>query len=383
MIAHNFPRFTSDYYGKFIKDLCDGLAPYAVIEILVPADPRKESYFDLPTSIRSVYHLKCSRKPVFYRGLAHIYKNPSTWKALFSFIRQVARWNPLSSEGYDVINAHWWFPGGVAAYLLSRKLKIPYIITAHGTEISVAARKWWLKPLAKFVLSRADKVICVSDHIRQGVFEVAPEAKTEICSMPYDDEMFHLSKNRVKDISTQNVKIIAVGNLIPRKGFKYLIPAVLGVKGWNLEIYGGGSDRYRNELERMASNGDERSNIAICGRIDSKDLPEVLQNAQIFILPSITDDNGATEGLGMVILEAMACGIPVIVTDNGGTRQVVKNDFNGLVVPEKNSREIYLAIKRLAESPELCEKYRVNSIETVKNYTKRAVGDRYIEMLKC
>ena len=113
------------------------------------------------------------------------------------------------------------------------------------------------------------------------------------------------------------------------------------------------------------------------GGVSQKDLADYYNLADVFVLPSVTSKIG-TEGLGLVLLEAMACGTPVIGTNTGGIPTIVKNNQNGLLVREKNWNELGNSIIKILSDAKLSKKLSKNGIKFVKNnYSWETVAKKF------
>jgi len=155
-----------------------------------------------------------------------------------------------------------------------------------------------------------------------------------------------------------------VGNLIPIKGVEYLIDALKEVKEkgykFQCEIFGRGISRDNLENKCKENYLDE---IIFKGYQKSEVIAEAMRNSDLFVLPSYY------EALGCVYLEAMASGIPVIACESQGISEVIVNEETGILVKEKNSKEIADNIIRLIEEPEYYKKIQEKALETVREYT--------------
>lgn len=159
--------------------------------------------------------------------------------------------------------------------------------------------------------------------------------------------------------------VLNVGRLVPRKGQIYLVEAVqrLVASGMDLKLVIVGIGPEEKKLRQMAEGLDFRLELVI----SDKQLEEEYKNADVFVLPSITDDQGEKEGLGLVLLEAMHYKLPVIAFANGGTREVVINDFNGILLPEKDIDGLAAAIKKVLTDPEFRNKIIHTAYEDAHN----------------
>ena len=170
------------------------------------------------------------------------------------------------------------------------------------------------------------------------------------------------AKETVKKEQKAKTNILFVGRLIEVKGVKYLIDAVKLLDPEKFELHIAGDGPERENLEKTAP-----GNVIFHGYQTGKNLEELYQNADIFVLPSIVDDAGYTEGLGTVLLEAANFSIPSIGTNVGGIPDIIIDRKTGLLVPPKNPASLSEAIKTLAEDKALCRELTENAQKHLKN----------------
>ena len=161
---------------------------------------------------------------------------------------------------------------------------------------------------------------------------------------------------REGDIFMQS-RILTVGRLVPRKGQSYLIEAVrrLVAEGYDIKliIIGNGPEK-----ERLLTLG-KGLDLEIHSDLPEDEVNKAYQKADIFVLPSITDDQGEKEGLGMVLFEAINYHLPVVAFANGGIKEVIVDDETGILLPEKDVDGLVEAIKKLLSDSQ----YRTELIE--------------------
>lgn len=147
-----------------------------------------------------------------------------------------------------------------------------------------------------------------------------------------------------------------------------------------LIIIGDGPNR--EELIRLSDNLQMRSLICFLTKQDRLSLLSYYQNADIFVLPSIIFQN-QTEGLGVVLLEAMASGVPVIGSNIGGIPDIIKDNVNGLLVPPGDSRALAMSIIMILQDPDLAERLRKAGLETVKeHFSWNAITEQFIDIYR-
>jgi len=180
--------------------------------------------------------------------------------------------------------------------------------------------------------------------------------------------------------------VLSVGRLVPRKGHIYLIDAVskLVDEGMDLKLViigiGPEEENIRRRAARMGPNAtglDFRLELVI----SDEQLEQEYKNADVFVLPSITDEHGEKEGLGLVLLEAMHFKVPVIAFDNGGTREAVIDGHNGILLAEKDVEGLVRAIMKILTD----DQYRQKLIETAyadihKRFSVEAIIKRQVEI---
>lgn len=273
-------------------------------------------------------------------------------------------------KNYDFFIVNWIIPQGI----IQSFFKKPYMLICHGSDVW-ALNKGIMKILKKRALQRAKAVTVVSDELRQKVEELFDIKRIFIYPMGVDISKFNIGK---MDKQVKKDKIILyVGRLDKIKGVEYLIEAMkyIDAKLW---IVGDGI--LRKKLEMQAEK--YREKIVFLGAIDHSKLPEIYAAADIFVAPSITLQNGAVEGFGLVLIEAMAVGIPVIGTNTGGIKDIISNGKNGFLVEEKNSLMIAEKVNELLSDPYTYHEMSQNAQNTVKKYDWHYVGMKYSYLIE-
>ena len=167
---------------------------------------------------------------------------------------------------------------------------------------------------------------------------------------------------------------MTVGNLIPRKGLNYLIEAfqkaALPRETWELDIVGDGPERER--LQGMIVAYGLEDNIKLLGAKDRQGVIKTLKNSNVFVLSSLS------ETFGVVVIEALACGLPVIVTDCGGTQDIITEDI-GYMCPIKDANKMAECIKQMVNH---YEEYDRESIinDCRKRFSAEAIGRQLVQI---
>ena len=252
--------------------------------------------------------------------------------AAFPTLRRLMRRGRL-----DIIDAHFAYPDGYAASLLSKWLDVPYTITLRGTEPRHSRNPVLRRRLVRALMGAA-KIFTVSASLAQLARELgAPEERVQVIGNGVDITRFQpvdrSAARRELGLSEDAQILISVGALVPRKGFQRVIdclPALLRKHPKLIYLVVGGPSPEGNnhrELEQQVNRLVLSDHVRFLGSLPPERLKWPLSAADLFVLAT------ANEGWANVFLEAMACGLPVISTDVGGNREVICRDQLGSIVP--------------------------------------------------
>lgn len=264
----------------------------------------------------------------------------------------------------DLIHAHYVMPPGLIAVICSMLSGTKTAITIHGSDIFVLARKPLLKSVIKFILKRSDYVFVVSDSLRENVLKLDIEGLEDKLSITYnavDVERFKPDQTSTfkeeVHINPQKPVVLFVGNLVWQKGVEYLIRAKEFMKV-DAEIVIVGDGPLLEELKAIVE-FEKMEGITFTGA--RTDIEKIMPAADVVVVPSVS------ESFGIVVLEAMASGKPVIATNVGGIPEVVNKETGVLVNPE-DPVGLAEAIDKILEDKELKEKMGKTAREQVMKY---------------
>ena len=274
---------------------------------------------------------------------------PYIISGFFKCIKICRKWKP------DIIHAHWPFPHAYIALGAAKLFHIPLVLNFHGAELLLIRKKKWIKPLLKFAIGQAQAVFANSSFtagkikaIRDVNVEWSPYGTT------LDERRETRDEREGSGLAPHPVngkfKVLFVGRHIERKGIRYLIEAAKYLPQDKFEIRIIGEGDLTGQLKQQAA---QYPHVLFTGKLPAAELAREYREANVFVLPAIVDHKGDTEGLGVVLIEAMESGLPVIASDVGGIPDVVVDNVSGLLVPEKSPVALADAIKRLAEDPQL------------------------------
>lgn len=257
----------------------------------------------------------------------------------------------------DIIHAHWPFPHAYIALGAAKLFKIPLVLNFHGAELLLIRKKKWVKPLLKFAIKQAQAVFANSSFTAG---KIKALRNVDVEWSPYGTTL----EKGVRSVKPHPVngkfKILFVGRHIERKGICYLIEAAKYLPRDLFEIRIVGVGDLTEQLHVIANDvkqsNPDSAEIIFTGKLSPEALANEYKTANVFTLPAIVDSKGDTEGLGVVLIEAMELGLPVVASNVGGIPDVVVDGVSGILVPEKDPKALADAYKRLAESSEFTEK---------------------------
>ena len=266
----------------------------------------------------------------------------------------------------DIIHAHWPFPHAYIALGAAKLFKIPLVLNFHGAELLLIRKKKWVRPLLKFAISQAQAVFANSSFTA-GKIKALRNVNVEWSPYGTTLESAHCLPRESGDLPSPHAingkfKILFVGRHIERKGICYLIEAAKYLPRDQFEIRIVGVGDLTEQLKEQAAHASaDSAEIIFTGKLSPEALANEYKTANVFTLPAIVDSKGDTEGLGVVLIEAMELGLPSVASNVGGIPDVVVDGESGILVPEKDPQALANAYKRLAADPELVKQLLAGS----------------------
>ncbi len=276
----------------------------------------------------------------------------------------VAAWRLARRRHYDIVHVHWPVPHAVFGWAARAGGTRRIIAQFYSIELRWVRHSLpFLRGFLRRAITSANYVVAISTSTAREVQAVAP---VPVDVIPYAVEL--------PDEGTPGgpaprhplpqpggpFTVLYVGRLVERKGVQYLIDAIATLRATvdaRAVIIGDGPDR--TTLEARAAAAGVADRVAFRGWVSPTELHESYATADAFALPAIIDRRGDTEGLGMVLLEAMTYGVPVVSTPMGGIPDIVEHDRTGLLVPPNDASALATALTALAADPALAERLAV------------------------
>ena len=420
VIGSVYPRFQEDAEVPWLRTSISHLKKAGVeIQVLAPSYKGLKSHDIDGTHVNRFRYAPANWEILTHEEGAPSKMASKPWLQLLAIpyiingfiqcLRICRKWRP------DVIHAHWPFPHAYIALGAAKLFRIPLVLNFHGAELLLIRKKKWVKPLLKFAIGRAQAVFANSSFtaskikaLRDVNVEWSPYGTTletkdnsgvilnerednlkrresQPCLHGYDRASKVGATPHPVTIHPHPVngkfKILFVGRHIERKGIRYLIEAAkyLPTDKFEIRIVGVGdlTEQLKQQAEAVGSEfsnselssstkcnagGDPYSlvdtpaSIIFTGKLSPEALANEYRTANVFTLPAIVDSKGDTEGLGVVLIEAMELGLPIVASNVGGIPDVVIDGQSGILVPEKDPVALADAFKRLEADPTLIEK---------------------------
>ena len=241
----------------------------------------------------------------------------------------------------DLIDAHYFYPDGVAVTLVNKVLKIPFIISARGTDINLIPEYKLPRKMILWAAKQANASVTVCKALKDSMVEMGANAdKIHVYRNGVDLELFKLlDKPKCRDkYQLKKQTLVSVGHLIERKGHHLIIEAMQFLPDYELLIVGGGEEE--NALKKLVKQLKLDDKVKFLGEKKQQELTEIYNAADAMVLAS------SREGWANVLLESMACGTPVVATDIWGTPEVVQNQDAGVLV-KRTADDIAEGVKNL------------------------------------
>lgn len=379
VLATTFPRWKNDTEPAFVFNLSKRLAANGFnIVVLVPDAPGALLYEEMDglKVYRFSYFFPKKLQKVCYNGgaLPNLKKSALAkielpFFLLFQFLH-IGR--IIKKEKIDIIHCHWIVPQGFFSAIYKVIFHLPLILSAHAGDV-FALKNSIIKLCGKFTISKSDFCATNSKATLKALLSIQHKKEVGIIPMGVDLNDYSSEKRDPLLKKQYNIKgafLLTVGRFVEKKGFKYLIDAMPMIldkyPDAKLLIIGFGPDEKKTKLQ-VKEKGLENS-VLFPGKKPPAELSRYFASADIFIGPSIVTKGGDTEGLGVVFLEAFASKTAVVASNVGGISDIVIHEKTGLLVDQKEPRDIFEKVSTLLDNSTLQNSLIAEGYSFVKKY---------------
>lgn len=239
----------------------------------------------------------------------------------------------------DVLHANFCLPDGIATAKLARRLRLPFVITEHQGILAELLSKGYLSKMMLPAYANAHRVIAVSEQTRELLIDAgAREDNLVVIPNGIDNQLF-VATARQSTIK----KLIFIGNLVELKGVQILLKALASLQDPTLSLSLVGEGIYRKELEKLCLTLGLSKQVQFWGEQSPSEVAKMLHQHDALIHPSFI------ESFGIVVVEAMASGLPVLATINGGSEYILSPQ-TGILVPSRDVEAMAAGIRQLIGS---------------------------------
>lgn len=319
-----------------------------------------------PADNITIYKLPIRKKSVHYWTMREI---------LSYFIKVHAFIKKCNNQKYDHAHAFFGIPCGMIAWI-NRK-QMPYIVSIRGSDVPGFNARFslqyvFLSPLIRRIWREALFVVSNSTGLRDLAHRTAPMLNIHVIPNGIDTREFKFRQDR----NDRRIVILTVARLIRRKGIDDLLQALPDIINQHPEVSVRiiGEGNLEKELRTLTLKLKISDHVEFLGYIPHDELPGYYATSDIFVLPS------RNEGMSNTVLEAMACGLPIIATDTGGTKELIRD--NGQVIPVGRPDAIASAIHRYLIDRNLRYTHGKNSRLLAESMDWKRIADDYIKLYR-
>lgn len=248
--------------------------------------------------------------------------------------------------GYDVVHALWPLPHGLLGLAARHAAAVPLVTTFFGAELRWLGRSAAMRAVLRAIVGRSDAITAISTDTARALERLVPGARVTV--VPFGAAV---DAPLAPEPADADGPLLFVGRLVERKGVAVLLDALarMGAARPPLDVVGDGPGR--EALEARARALGIADTVRFHGTVPAPVLARHLARCGALVLPAVVDAKRDTEGLGVVLLEALACGRPVIASAAGGITDIVRDDDTGVLVPPGDAGALAAAIAALRADP--------------------------------
>lgn len=267
---------------------------------------------------------------------------------------------------FDVVNGQFVLPSGVPALLLTRIFNLPFVLSLIGGDLydpskGISPHRYGiLRWVIRYIAKRSDAITAISHDTKKRAMHLhGITDPIDVVPIGYIPRTFTASSREQLQVP-ESFTAISIGRLIPRKGYETLLKAWKALPQSNLIIVGAGPLRKR--LEKLIEKYGLQDRVSLRGKVSDEEKFQLLRASDVYV-------SAAThEGFGIVFLEAMDAGLPIVAPNEGGQNDFLEHEHHALLIDSSQSEIIANAIDRLRTDPELRQRMSQANTETVKDF---------------
>lgn len=319
------------------------------------------------------------RTKIFFRKS----RDAATFLSMLSFLLTgfIEGFKLCRKNRYDVINTHFAVPSGPLGYILGRMFGIPNVLSLHGGDIYDPSKK--MSPhkskifsrVVKFILNRADRIVAQSSNTRDNTIKYYnPVKEVEIIPLAFHPPVIVKSSREKLGLDKDSFYFITIGRLVKRKSIETILQALSGISNKKIKLLVVGDGPEMEFLQSMAASLDLTERVSFPGYIADEEKYSFLKNADAFILTSLH------EGFGIVFMEAMFTGLPIVCTNHGGQVDFLTDKENALLIDVGDVESCRKSMLKIYKDSSLYNLMSKNNKKKVKNFYAESVAAEYLKI---
>lgn len=340
--------------------------PELQIDLVTSSIDEKQHLFKFGDNI-SIHRLSIGKNPdnINHQSLSTMLRY--AWKA-YKFSREL-----IKENAYDFTQSFSVFPCGMVSLRLKRKLYLPYMISLRESDISGYNHgffKSYIKSKIKKIWENAYFIIASSQKLAQLAMDSQPGKEVEVIYKGVDMQDFFPDAAK---INPDYFTIVCVSNIIPQKGVRFLIQAfnIISVRYSQARLIIVGDGNERISLQQLVQGLGMKDKVFFAGSVPHENVPEYCQKSDVFVLSSLEDK------ISNAMLEALACGLPIIATDTKMTREILADNENCLIVKMKDPDDLAEKIEKLILNRNLGREMGRKNRVLAERFSWEAIANEY------
>jgi colanic acid/amylovoran biosynthesis glycosyltransferase len=360
-LFERFPAFTQTFCARELAELYrQGISP-PVYSIRRPTEARPAN---IPLENIPIYYLPDTnslefkiRTKLIPRRLKDLWSGSGDLRDKGRFREAVYLGQRLKRAQVSHLHVHFAGLASRTAWWIKRLFGITYSFTGHANDIFCP------KPEQRIgladLLREASFVVVVSDFGASWLQRGFPESADKIHRVYNGLDLSVFKHATLEAVGAEPVRLLSIGRLIEKKGFKFLIEAcrLLRSSGFSFvcQIVGEGPEH--DHLQEAIQMSQLSDTVRLRGALPQTELVELLSQSSVFVFPAVHDSAGDTDNLPTVLIEAMASSLPIVATRIAGIPEIVQHNENGILVPEKDPAQLADAIRFMAGDQALRKRF--------------------------
>lgn len=379
-----FPNNKEVTKGIYIYHQANALSKHCNVKVVAPVP-----YFPgwIRSKIYDIYPQISSKESIGGMEVLHprVFITPKIGRSLYGFLYALSLYKVFKrlkrSFHPDIIISYWVYPDGFASVLLAKLLRVPVILGGRGCDVNNADEYISKKLMVSWALRVSDRVMSVSKAMKEKMKDLGvPERKINVIPNGLNDlfkPIDQVEARRTAGIDSRAGKrklILFCGRFSYEKGVENLINAVKILNEddilFDLLLVGEGPDK--SKIRDLVKSYGLENRVSFKDEVEHEDVPVLMNSADIFCLPSLS------EGCPNVVIESLACGLPVVAMRVGGVPEILTSPEYGIMVQEQNVLELSEALKKALQRTWEREKIATANIRTWDDVSSEILEDIHL-----